>query len=50
MPPVPGAFARVSESEVRQTRRALSSNRLIEIAEAHPHHRAEKRKARDQAK
>jgi hypothetical protein len=48
MPPVPGAFARVSESEVRQTRRALSSNRLIEIAEAHPHH--EKRKARDQAK
>jgi hypothetical protein len=28
----------------------LSSDRLIEIAEEHPHHRAEKRKVRDQAK
>jgi hypothetical protein len=29
---------------------ALSSDRLIEIAEEHPHHRDEKRKAGDQAK
>jgi hypothetical protein len=38
------------EHMVADIRRALSSNRLIEIADEHPHHRAEMRKACDQAK
>jgi len=38
------------EHMVAGTGRALSSDRRIEIAEQRPHHRAEKRKACDQAK
>jgi hypothetical protein len=38
------------EHMVAGIRCALSSNRLIEIAEQHPHHCAEESKACDQAK